>query len=103
MYFLQVCVSGIAAVVIVGVSGQYPGSSMACTTTPARAANGAPSNPHIDYEHAKPMPLPTAHALPDKGLLFEQPERDQIVAPPVHSPGATGSGEKHPQALVPPG
>jgi hypothetical protein len=56
----------------------------------------------IDYENAKPMPLPS---LPDPApseTLPELPSLDGSPGPPAYSPGNPGTGEKTPQILVPP-
>jgi hypothetical protein len=78
---------------------RHDGTNPKITSGPGENPNG---QGRIDYENAKPMPLPS---LPDP---------DPSTTPPVlpspggipgqrgSSPGSPGTGEENPQVLVPP-
>ena len=80
-------------------NARHEGNSSESTSSPSE-------NPQIDdkidYENAKPMPLPS---LPDGPNPNTPPGIPSIKAVPRHpgvSPGGTGKGEENPQVLVPP-
>ena len=56
----------------------------------------------IDYEHAKPMPLPSVPGPAPSPTLPTLPSTGRIPGPPGSSPGSTGTGEENPQVLFPP-
>lgn len=55
----------------------------------------------IDYENAKPMPLPSVPAPPNSKTPPGIPSTGPIQGTPGSSPGNTGSGEENPRVLVP--
>jgi len=56
----------------------------------------------IDYEHAKPMPLPSIPGPAPSQIPPVPPSTGRVPGPPGMSPGNTGTGEQNPQVLVPP-
>ena len=65
-------------------------------------SENSPANGGIDYEHAKPMPMPS---LPDPALgktLPQPPSTGASSDHPESTEGSMGTGEESPQILVPP-
>jgi hypothetical protein len=61
-----------------------------------------PGNGGIDYKNAKPMPLPVVPGPPLSDTLPAPPSTGDRSRPPGSAPGSIGTGEKHPQVLMPP-
>jgi hypothetical protein len=61
-----------------------------------------PGNGGIDYKNAKPMPLPVVPGPPLSDTLPVPPSPGERSRPPGSAPGSIGTGEKHPQVLMPP-
>ena len=75
---------------------QYVQSGPVITYTPPAAQK----NPPIDYQNAKPMPLPTAQTAPPAQGIPVAPS--QIFrGPSGGSPGGVGTGVMHPIQLAP--
>jgi hypothetical protein len=74
------------------------------TNPPITSAPG--ENPQdkngIDYTHAKPMPLPSVPGPAPLETLPAPPSTGESAGPPGSTPGSAGTGETHPQILVPP-
>jgi hypothetical protein len=58
-------------------------------------------NGGIDYKNAKPMPLPTVPGPPPSDTLPVLPSPGDRSRPPGSAPGSIGTGEQHPQVLMP--
>jgi hypothetical protein len=56
----------------------------------------------IDYKNAKPMPLPSVPGLIPSETLPAPPSTGDRSKPPGSVPGNIGTGEQHPQVLMPP-
>ena len=56
----------------------------------------------IDYENAKPMPLPSVPVPPNLEAPAGTPSADPTRAIPGSSTGNTGNGKINPRVLVPP-
>jgi hypothetical protein len=56
----------------------------------------------IDYENAKPMPLPSVPVPPNLETPFGIPSTGPTQGIPGSSPGNTGNGKINPRVLVPP-
>ncbi len=56
----------------------------------------------IDYKNAKPMPLPAVPGPPPSATLPALPSTGDRSRPPGSVPGRIGTGEQHPQVLMPP-
>jgi hypothetical protein len=67
------------------------------TTSPDQ---GPPIAGEIDYENAKPMPLPSIPGPPNRERGI--PTADPTQAPADNFPGETGDGEENPKMLLPP-
>ncbi len=84
-----------------------PGQSNAIHDGDGSKTTASPSeNPKvdggIDYENAKPMPLPSVPAPPNSEAPPGIPSNGQTLGTPGSSPGGTGSGKQNPRVLVPP-
>jgi hypothetical protein len=80
-------------------SHQDDGSDSITTSSPSE---NSPANGGIDYEHAKPMPMPS---LPDPapGKTFPHPPSPgESSDHPESAEGSRGTGMETPQILVPP-
>lgn len=83
----------------VQTSSQSEGSDSSITTAPGEDLRGKGG---IDYEHAKPMPMPS---LPDPvpGKTFPQPpSTGEKSDHPESVEGSVGTGRETPQILIPP-
>ena len=74
--------------------------------TPPPITSAPGENPQdkngIDYKNAKPMPLPSLPGPTPSDTLPVRPSTGDRSRPPGSAPGSIGSGEKHPQVLIPP-
>jgi hypothetical protein len=75
------------------------GTTPKITSAPGENAQG---NGGIDYENAKPMPLPSLPDPAHSGTLPAPPYPGGIFGRPGSSPGGTGTGKENPRVLVPP-
>ena len=75
------------------------GTNPKITSAPGENAQG---NGGIDYENAKPIPLPSLPAPAPSVTLPAQPCPGEIPGHAGSSPGSTGTGEENPRVLVPP-
>ncbi len=80
-------------------NGQQDDGNDSVVTSPP--SESSPANGGIDYEHAKPMPMPS---LPDPtpGKTSPQPPSGAGFDHPESMEGSMGTGEESPQILVPP-
>jgi hypothetical protein len=69
--------------------------------TSAPGENAA-ENGGIDYENARPMPLPSLPAPPPSVTLPAQSCSGGLPGHPGSSPGSIGTGQENPRVLVPP-
>ena len=58
-------------------------------------------NGGIDYKNAKPMPLPSVPGPTPLDTLPAPPSTGDRSRPPGSAPGSIGTGEQHPQVLMP--
>jgi hypothetical protein len=80
-------------------SARHDGTNPKITSVPGGNPQG---RGRIDYENAKPLPLPS---LPDPApspIPPALPSPGGIPGLRGNSPGSTGTGEENPQVLVPP-
>src|SRR5215470_1688182 len=78
-------------------TGQQGDGSDSVVTSPP--SENSPADGGIDYEHAKPMPMPS---LPDPtpGKTSPQPPPGESSDHPESAEGSMGTGEESPQILV---
>jgi hypothetical protein len=81
------------------LAARNDGANPKITSAPGENAAG---NGGIDYENARPMPLPSLPAPPSSVTLPAQSCSGGLPGHPGSSPGSIGTGEENPQVLVPP-
>lgn len=80
-----------------------PGARDAETTPPVTSGPGeTPGHGGIDYENARPMPLPSVPDPVPSATPPAPPSPDGGLGPPASVPGSLGTGEHNPQVLFPP-
>ena len=92
---LYYVVGAMAAILATNASAQV--------TTSSPGAQPNPNGPGIDFQNAKPLPLPQAGQAAPTGLdaLRNAVTPGQVFGSPGFSPGGAGTGEKNPVQLAP--
>jgi hypothetical protein len=92
---LYYVVGAMAAILATNASAQV--------TTSSPGAQPNPNGPGIDFQNAKPLPLPQAGQAAPTGLdaLRNAVTSGQVFGSPGFSPGGAGTGEKNPVQLAP--
>jgi hypothetical protein len=80
-------------------SARDDGTNSITTSPPSEKPQGDSS---IDYKNAKPMPLPSVPGPIPSDTLPAHPSTGDRSRPPGSVPGSIGTGEQHPQILIPP-
>ena len=70
------------------------------TMSPPR--ENPPGKDGIDYKNAQPMPLPAVPGPPSSDTVPATPSPGERASPPGSVPGSSGTGEQHPQGVMPP-
>jgi hypothetical protein len=78
-------------------------STTAMAQVVTRSPEAPPNQPTIDYQNAKPMPLPQANQPAPTGvdLLRNQINPSQVFGKPGATKGGAGSGQENPLDLAP--
>ena len=88
-----------AGVLTAQTSQQDEGSDSITTSPPSE---NSPANGGIDYEHAKPMPMPSLPDPAPRKTLPQPPSTGASSDHPESTEGSIGTGIESPQILVPP-